>query len=232
MKIAICDDDRKDAERLKSFLPEHNVRAYTDGGKLLGDLEKHQIHYDLYLLDIFLEDSLDGLELARRIRAQDSEAVICFVSTSDAYYRDAYDLYAMQYLIKPVQEDEVRQLLEWIARRTERERSQRLVYKWRSQSGSIPYDKILFIDSKEHTLFIHCVDGSVQECKGKMDDLDLQICGEVFCRCHQSFIVNMYHVDRLSGNVLMMGDVDIPISRRYFTKVKSRYQEILFEEVD
>lgn len=232
MKIAICDDCRGDAEQLKSLLKEHNVRIYADGGTLLGDMEKYQIHYDLYLLDIFLEDSLDGIELARRIRSQDSEAVICFVSTSDAFYRDAYDLYAMQYLIKPVREEGMRQLLERLARRTERERSQRLVYKWRSQSGSIPYDKILFIDSKEHTLFIHCVDGSVQECKGKMDDLDIQICGEVFCRCHQSFIANMYHVDRLSGNVLILGDNGIPISRRYYMKVKSRYQEILFEEVD
>ncbi|MCM1119116.1 MAG: LytTR family DNA-binding domain-containing protein [bacterium] len=232
MKIAICDDYRKDAERLKSFLLGHNVRTYTDGGKLLGDLEKYQVHYDLYLLDIFLEDSLDGLELARRIRAQDSEAVICFVSTSDAFYRDAYDLYAVQYLIKPVQEDEVRQLMERLVRRTERERSQCLVYKWRGQAGSIPYGRILFIDSKEHTLFIHCSDGSVQECKGKMDDLELQICGEVFCRCHQSFIANMYHVDRLNGNMLILGEHGVPISRRYYAKVKNRYQEILFEEVD
>lgn len=232
MRIAVCDDCREDAEQLKSFLPIHNVRTYGNGRKLLEDVEKHGIHYDLYLLDIFLEDTLDGIELARRIRAQDSEAVFCFVSTSDAFYRDAYDLYAMQYLIKPVQEDEVRQLLERMARRSERERSQRLVYRWRSQSGSIPYDKILFIDSKEHTLFIHCVDGSVQECKGKMDDLELQICGEEFCRCHQSFIANLYHVDRLNGNLLILGDDAIPISRRYYAKVKSRYQEILFEVVD
>ncbi len=98
--------------------------------------------------------------------------------------------------------------------------------------GFIPYSRILYIDSREHTLYIHCQDGSVQACKGKLDDLEIQVCGEVFSRCHQSFIVNMYHVNRLEGCQLLVAGQGIPISRRYFAEVKSRYQEILFEEVD
>lgn len=232
MKIAVCDDCQEDAMILKNILAEHDVRIYTDGNKLLEDVEKRRIHFDLYLLDIYLNNAMDGIEAAGRIRAADNEAVLCFVSSSDAFYRQAYDLYAVQYLLKPVQEAEVRLLLERIARRAERERSQRLVYKWRGQTGTIPYGKILFIDSREHTLFIHCADGSVQECKGKMDDLELQICGDVFLRCHQSFIANMYHVDRMDGRLMLMGEHSVPVSRRYYAEVKSRYQEVLFEEVE
>ena len=51
-------------------------------------------------------------------------------------------------------------------------------------------------------------------------------------RCHQSFIVNMYHVESLSGTDLILGGEKIPISRRYYDKVKGRYREILFEVVE
>ena len=59
-----------------------------------------------------------------------------------------------------------------------------------------------------------------------------KVCGDVFLRCHQSFIVNMYHVEGIYGSDLMVGGEQIPVSRRYYAEVKRRYQEILFEEVD
>lgn len=232
MKIAVCDDCREDAMRLKIFLEGQDARIYFDARQLLADVEEHNIHFDLYLLDIYMEDSMGGIELAGRIRSRDDEAVICFISTSDAFYREAYDLYAVQYLLKPVEEREVKRLLERLAQRKVRERDQRLGYKWRGQAGFINYGKILYIDSREHTLFIHCEDGAVQECKGKLNDLEIQVCGEVFCRCHQSYIVNMYHVDRLEGSELLVAGHRVPVSRRYYAGVKNRYQEILFEEVD
>lgn len=232
MKIAVCDDCREDAARLESFLERHDTRLYYDAAQLLADVEEHNIHFDLYLLDIYMDDSMGGLELAERIRQRDGEAVLCFISTSDAFYRQAYDLYAVQYLLKPVRREEIERLLERIDQRKKRETDQRLGYRWRGQAGFIPYDRILFIDSREHTLFIHCEDGAVQECKGKLNDLEIQVCGEVFSRCHQSFIVNMYHVDRLDGNELLVAGHSLPVSRRYYAAIKSRYQEILFEEVD
>lgn len=217
---------------IKSHLTGQDVRIYFDSQRLLEDVEDHNMHFDLYLLDIYMKDSISGIDLAGHIRSCDSDAVICFISSSDAFYREAYDLYAVQYLIKPVRKEDMALLLERVSQRVAREREQRLGYKWRGQTGFISYSKILFIDSREHTLFIHCEDGTVQECKGKLDDLEIQVGGQVFLRCHQSFIVNMYHVDKLDGNELLLAGHNIPVSRRYYAEVKNRYREILFEEVD
>lgn len=51
-------------------------------------------------------------------------------------------------------------------------------------------------------------------------------------RCHQSFIVNIYEVDNLSGSELKVFGYRIPVSRRYYAEVKKRYHEVLFEEVE
>lgn len=232
MRIAICDDCMEDTLALKRFLGGHEVRVYSDAGTLLADIKNEYIRYDLYLVDIFIEESINGIELAKELRGIQENAVICFVSTSDNFYREAYDIYAVQYLLKPVQEEAVRQLLARVLANMERNGRRKLTFQWRGQSGSIPYEKILYITSREHTLFICCTDGTIQECRGRISELAAQIDGNVFLRCHQSFLVNMYRVDSINGNELTVGGKRIPISRPYYAGVKSRYREILFEEVE
>lgn len=232
MKIAVCDDCMRDALSVKRFLGGHEARVYSDVDSLLADVKNKKMRYDLYLLDIYMEGPVNGIELAKMLVSEQEEAAICFISTSNDFYREAYDLYAVQYLLKPVREEDVKQLLERVSKNLVRNREKKLFFQSRGQTGSIPYSRILYISSREHTLSICCTGGIVQECKGRLNELAMQVCGEIFMRCHQSFLVNMYHVDSLSGADLIVAGQRIPVSRRYYTEVKKRYQEILFEEVD
>lgn len=233
MKIVVCDDCMKDALSLKNLLGGHEVSVYSDTGSLFTEMKNKNMQYDLYLLDIFMdEESMNGLELAKQIRRVQEDAVICFVSASNDFYREAYDLYAVQYLLKPIQEKAVKELLGKVSKNLMVHREKKLSFQCRGKRGSIPYGKILYVSSREHTLSVSCIDGAVQEYKGRLNELAMQICGETFIRCHQSFIVNIYHVDNLIGMELTVAGKQIPISRRYYAEVKKRYQEMLFEEVD
>jgi len=232
MRIALCDDCIEDAKFLEKCLEGHEVSLYSGADSLLADIEKKKISYDLYLLDIFMEESISGIELAERLRRMREEAVICFISTSDEFYREAYDLYAIQYLIKPVQEEALQKLLRKVQKLLARDSEKKLSYSWRGKCGSIPCGKIRYISSRGHTLSIYCTNGNIQESTGKLTDLEHQMCADVFMRCHQSFIVNMYHVEGLSGMELMIAGERIPVSRRYYDNIRKRYREILFEEVE
>lgn len=231
MKIAICDESMADALLLREFLAGNEVVMYNDAGSLLSDIENHYIEYDLYFLDIYMEKSMNGIELAKQITGIKEEAIICFVSSSDRFYREAYDLFAVQYLLKPVQENDVKRLLDKVSRQMVRDRERKLPFQFGAQMGMIAYKKVLYISSWEHTLSIFCTDGTVQKCKGKLNDFAMWVRGNTFMRCHQSFIVNMYHVEKMDGAELMVAGERIPVSRRYHAEVKRRYQEILFEEV-
>lgn len=232
MQIAVCDDCMDDVLSLKKFLEGHEVSVYSDADSLLADIDNKRIQYDLYLLDIYMEESMNGLELARRLRKVQEEALICFISTSDDFYREAYDLYAVQYLIKPVKEESLKNLLRKVQKILDHEGEKKLIYSWWGKNGLIPYGKIRYISSRGHTLYIYCTDGKIQESTGKLNDLEHQVCDDILIRCHQSFIVNMYHVEGLSGTNLIVAGEQIPVSRRYYDKVKKRYREILFEEVE
>ena len=64
---------------------------------LLWDFESG-IHFDLFFLDIFMEGII-GIETAKRIRIINPNALLIFVSSSNDFYRESYDLYAFNYLI-------------------------------------------------------------------------------------------------------------------------------------
>ena len=131
MRIAVCDDCMEDALSLKKYLDGQEVSIYSDAGSLLADVEGRNRQYDLYLLDIFMEESMDGIGLAKKLRMGQEEAVICFVSTSDDFYREAYDLYAVQYLIKPIKEESVKELLQKVQKNQAKrlhDREKTLVY--------------------------------------------------------------------------------------------------------
>ncbi len=232
MRIAICDDCREDALYLQSLLGGmHMTVLYESARELLADVRDARISYDLYLLDIYL-DSMDGIRLAKQIRLVDEYGAVCFVSSSDAFYREAYDLYAVQYLLKPVEPETLRQLLERVSRHVAKNKELSLHFRWRGQLGAIPYNRILFVSSRAHTLSIYCRDGYIQSCTGRLDEIAERVAGDTFCRCHQSYLVNMYYVDNLDGNDMTLAGYHIPISRRYAAEVKKRYREILFEEMD
>ncbi len=232
MRIAICDDCREDALYLNSLLMRHEVAIFSDTKILLEEIERMSGRYDLYLLDIYMGNSAEGISLAKNLREIDEDASICFVSSSDEFYREAYDLYDVNYLLKPVQETVIKQLIERVQRRISRNKEQTLTFKFNGQMGSIPYGEILFISSDGHYISIYCKDGHVQECKEKLNEMAERLNGEIFVRCHQSFLVNIYQVDNLNGSDLMIGKYRIPVSRRYHNELKNRYHEILFEEVE
>lgn len=229
MRIAICDDNRGDAQRLAALLAgSHPADLFPSAQALLLELDGGT-RYDLYLLDIFME-GMDGLALARDIREMDEEALLCFVTSSEDFYSEAYKLYGFQYLVKPVGEAEFAELLRRASARLARDRERCVTLIWRGKVQAVPYGRILFVASRGHELFIQCRGGQAEQCGGRLEELAEQLDGDVFARCHQSYIVNLYNVDALDGDDFLCEGFRVPVSRRY-AGVKEQYRGLLFEEM-
>lgn len=231
MHIAICDDNQTDAQHLFSMLAgSHTAMLFSSAEALLLEAEDRGTRFDLYLMDIFM-DGMDGIELARHIRALDDSALLCFITTSQDFYREAYDLYAFQYLVKPVEPDSFQELLRRASEQLLRDRKRSVKLTYRGRSMAIPYGRILFITSRGHTLYIQCKGGQEEHCTGRLEDLAAQLDGSIFVRCHQSYLVNLYNVDALDGDDFLCEGYRVPISRRYFG-IREQYRALLFEEME
>lgn len=115
MKAAVCEDE----EALQLFLEKQVCECMEEAG-INGScevfssaeelLEKGNPFYDLYLLDIQL-GQMTGMELAEKIREKDDHAVILFATNYKEMIRKAFQVSALDYLVKPLDEVEVRQAL-------------------------------------------------------------------------------------------------------------------------
>ncbi|MFG6336141.1 MAG: LytTR family DNA-binding domain-containing protein, partial [Lachnospiraceae bacterium] len=118
LRIAICDDDRnaRDALRiqLEKILIEDNeeiVYEFSSGTNAASWLANHPSEIDLLFLDMEMK-GLNGTETAERIRTFDEQLVIVFVTGYSDYVFDGYRVGALDYLMKPVSEARLRQLIE------------------------------------------------------------------------------------------------------------------------
>lgn len=105
MTIAICDDMQADARKLhkqlERIVPGSEIRIFKSGELLLEELEKKRKPYDAIFVNMDSK-KVDGLETIRKIREREMSVAVIFMSRSDEYYRDAFDLFAYNYLLKPV----------------------------------------------------------------------------------------------------------------------------------
>lgn len=230
IQIAICEDDDKELAYIRSMLCQIKLSChlteYTSAEPMLLDVETGQKQYDIFLLDIYLPGQ-NGVEAARRIRAIDEQAVLIFLTTSEDFYREAFDLYAFHYLIKPVSLTDLTQVL-LKAQDLCATPEETLHITFRGQNTILRHTDISYIDSSNHALRFHTHDGQEYTSYGRLDEIQTQLSSELFVRCHKSFIVNLLHVDRMTREGFHIGDTTVPISRTYAADAKEIYRRRLF----
>ena len=105
MRIAICDDEKKDIKRLVSLLEKYSedkqidvsIYTYETASDLIAAMSGTK--WDIIFLDINME-GMDGLSLASRIREKDEEVPIILVTAFINYALDGYKVKASRFLVK------------------------------------------------------------------------------------------------------------------------------------
>lgn len=230
IRIAVCEDNREDMAQLRSMLYHTNITCniteYTDAEEMMSDLERDNQMFDIFILDIFLPGE-DGVKLASRIRDQNEFAALIFMSSSEEFYREAFDLYVLSYLVKPVKQEKLAETLKVAIDRMDRS-TQTLQISCRGEAVSLRYRDICYIASSNHLLCFYMEDGREYTSYGKLDEIERRINSELIVRCHKSFIVNLSHVDKMTRDGFYIGKTFISISRTYSAEVRERYQNFLF----
>lgn len=113
MRVAIVDDEplaRGRLQRLISEFPGYEVVGEAgDGEAALALIEAEEP--DLVLLDIHMSGNVDGLQVARRIAADEMPPAVIFVTAYAEHALSAFDAKAAAYLLKPVHREKLREAL-------------------------------------------------------------------------------------------------------------------------
>lgn len=106
MKIAICDDNPRENAYLKRLIKENfedcSISQHYDGPGLLSFLENNEP--DIALLDIEMP-GISGIEIGKRLRSKYSNLGIIFITAHPQFALEAFGMYALDYLIKPIDKE-------------------------------------------------------------------------------------------------------------------------------
>ena len=224
LQIGICEDDDTQRKNLRLLVQEWGMKKELKlSFSLFQDCEScwfewsEHMNLDVLLLDIDLGNGcLNGMELARKIRERDKRVKIIFITALAEYMGQGYDVNAFHFLIKPIDEYKLTQVLDRALEKMEKQESY-LLLEDETQTQLIPVSHILYVEAFSHSTVLYLYeDGKVHfiEKKIGMKEIESRLSQQDFFRCHRSYLVSLMHIRRIQKNqVLLRGDVSLPISR-------------------
>ena len=234
MYLAVCDDREEDLNAVSSLLDawqaEHGAplryRTFQSAVELLACARRQRFTH--YLLDVILP-GVDGLEAAREIRTFDEAAEIVFLSTSPGFAYDSYGVKALNYLLKPVEQETLFSLLDQFCLREERN-AEALTLRTGAAILRIPYSHISYAEVIGKHVYFHLTDRTVREVTGALKDFEAALLlRPEFMRVHRSYIVNMFQVEELSSAGLRtFQGASLPVSRLLYPQLQRDYMALLF----
>lgn len=235
MRVLAVDDEPPALDELAFLLKSHSsvsdvvtannasdaLRAMQEGGP-------HEVGFDVVLLDIRMP-GLDGLELAKVLVNFARPPAVVFVTAHDDRAVDAYDLGAVDYLLKPVRADRL-------------DESLRRVQLLRDAVSPVTEDEVIPVELAGVTTML--ARSSVRWVEAQGDYARLHTRGDShlvriplstledrwseagFVRIHRSYLVALRLVTQLrltpTGYVVVVDDHDLPVSRRHTRELKDR----------
>lgn len=165
IRIAVVEDEELYAEQLQNYISKYaeerkkqiKVTWFQDGEDIVSG---YKGEYDIILLDIQMR-FMDGMTAAEKIRELDSEVVLMFITNMIQYAVRGYEVDAMDYVVKPV-EDRVKKL---------------------------NVAEILYIESVGHNVIYRMESGKYLS-RTALKELEATMKSYGFFRCGKGFLVN------------------------------------------
>lgn len=226
-RIAICEDiggeREKIIEKIDGFFQKENLRylvnEYSSGESLLAEYQDGTAVFDLIFMDIGL-GGMNGLDTASKIRAIDNFVHIAFLTSSRDYAIEGYEVGAVAYLLKPVEDEKFFTLLSKLTR-TEKPKS--LTLKIRGRRKDFDYRDIVYVESRGHRVILHLANGTEEAAYYKLDEIEELLQESTFVRTHKSYLVNMDYIRTAEDDFELVTGAVVPIRRHGRKEVINRY---------
>lgn len=245
IKAVIVDDEPLAREKIREMLKEDAaievVAECASGSKAVAAIEK--LHPDLLFLDIQMPQ-MDGFAVLRAISQENMPHVI-FVTAYDQYALKAFEVYALDYLLKPfdrerfrsalnraksqVRKDQTTQVSEGIlallAELQAPAAADRLVIKNAGRIHFLKTNEIDWIEAEGNYVRIHSGKES-HLLREPISSLETQLNGKKFLRIHRSTIVNLDRIQELQPwfhgeyRIILKDGTQLMLSRSYREKLQ------------
>ena len=236
LRAAIVEKSKEHREYIRAGLAgvdmDIQVSEFTNEYDYLENLNEDASSFDILLLNTTIRHEGDGLQLAADIRARNRKVMICFITDSQRYYAEAFSVFATGYLLYPFDVSQLQNCITFFWQKPDIERRASLMLKEAGGSYCRVYCRnITYVESANRKVILHMENGDVLESYAKLDELEQQLPGKLFFRCHQSYIISLYFVEKMDSAKFIVKSEEIPISRKYQRAAREFYYDYMFEKM-
>jgi DNA-binding LytR/AlgR family response regulator len=227
LKVLVVDDERPALDELAFLLArDPRVRdvlttdSATEALRILQDLEVDAVFLDIQM------PGLTGLDLAQVLARFKSPPPIVFVTAHEEHAVDAFDLRAVDYVLKPVREERlaeaVRRVLEGSAR-PQADADEQIPVERGGVTRFVRRSEVRYVEAHGDYARLHGPSGA-HLVRTPLSTLEEEWRPAGFVRIHRSLLVNLAHVDevRMDSGVctVVVGGTPLQVSRRHTRELR------------
>ncbi len=246
LKILIADDEKPARKKIFSFLNnlnnDFNLIEAENGIEAVEKITNEKP--DLIFLDIQMP-GMNGFEIIEHIGVENMPVVV-FVTAYDQYALDAFEVNAVDYLLKPFdknrfnksldkayekltlkksRESELKNILKEI-NKTEKF-TDRFLVSHGSKYFFVQADDIIYVSAEEKYVSLH-TNSCTYLLRETMTKMEEKLNPEKFTRIHRSFIVNIQQIQKMQS--WSHGDYLVFLKNGEKINMSRRYRDNLFDK--
>lgn len=243
LRIALCDDEENQLNQAAAMLNAYlisrpdlsgQVELFHGGSSLLARMEEAG-GFDLYVLDILMPE-LSGIDTGRRLRALGDGGEIIYLTSSNDFAADSYDVHAFFYLLKPVNEGKLFQVLDAAVENLKRRRNRAVVVTTPDGPQRILLEHIRYVERVGRFIRYYCTDSTIDSQTIRItfrEAVAPLLADRRFCLCGASFVLNFQHVAGVKGqSALLDNGQAVILPRTSATEFKKAWGNYWLEEKD
>jgi len=232
----IIDDESLARFTLRNKLADfHEIEIIGEASSLKEAKEKIKVlNPGLLFLDIQLPDG-SGFDLFNLI---EYNGKVIFVTAYDEYALRAFEINAIDYLLKPVSAKRLKTAIEKLGeslnasltRIVKLKYDDRLMVQHKKSVNFIKISQITHVTASAEYSYVHTKDGRELITSKSLNEWEIRLPDENFCRIHRATIINFDYIVKIDHNITGTAEVILQgspesfmISRNYYKKLKQRY---------
>lgn len=208
MQIGVCDDQEETreliADKVRMVYPEESIIFYKSGQEVLDALQLP----DILFLDIQMP-GIDGMQTARELRRFNRKLIIIFVTVTEDYVFQSFDVGAFHYLVKPFDDGKFTEVLHNAARQynetactnTKKEQPS-IVITTKGRHIPVNFEDIVYAEVFDRKILLHTMYEDI-EYYGRMKELE-KMAGDAFYRPHRAYLVNFEYICKYNSSVIYL----------------------------
>ncbi len=253
LRVVIADDERPARNFLKNLLVEFDdveiVGEAENGAEAVELIKKTKP--DLALLDLQMPE-LNGIDVVRSLR-KNQIPLVAFVTAYDEYAVQAFEVNAVDYLLKPVEKARLRETLQRAHERLEKidfreieakklrsaietyeastnfEYLKRIPVKKRDEIFLVPVREVVSVVADGELLHITTIHNRRYTINYRLKDLEARLSPEKFIRISRSALVNLEMIMKINSMpggtymVVLKNSQQLPVSRLQSKVLREKY---------